>query len=339
MESLDTSRQVVAGIQNSIPPDYFLVPSYSIKHDNPTTNLVISRRSQNTQPPVFKIVHGDPVMVAISYAMADTASGANQAFSGGRVRIPFISAACKHRPAGSHPTDPPSYEQNLCKRSNLRLTLTTLRPDGPFTCLYPLSATSGIFSNKVMVNLGPGDNHESPKSAHHLPVVSVTPLRRPTVKGKGTIYSHEHEKNTMRETIRGALCICLYHNYDRVVIGDFGLGSVYSNPPQALAEIWRDLLLFDPVLRGQFAYVVFAFEDPTQSTTQCHWDKLLRIREYQRSRRLAAEGTCSASTRPTAEQSHSEPRAPTDVAIFLSVFHPDEIERVLQMPSPIRIAR
>ncbi|KAG6299289.1 hypothetical protein E4U09_008275 [Claviceps aff. purpurea] len=150
---------MAAGIKNSIPPDYFLVPSYSIKHDNPITDLVISRRTQSTQPPVFQIVQGDPVMVAISNAMADTASGgcgAYQAFSSGRVRVPFISAAHKHRPAGSHPNDPPSYEQNLCKRSNLRLTLTTLRPDGPFTCLYPISATSGIFSNKFVVNLGPG---------------------------------------------------------------------------------------------------------------------------------------------------------------------------------------
>ncbi|KAG6031069.1 hypothetical protein E4U40_007454 [Claviceps sp. LM458 group G5] len=334
MESSDTSRQVAAGIKSSIPPSYFLVPPYSVKYDNPTTDLVINRSTQSTRPPVFRIVAGDPVMVAISNAMADNtsqANQANQAVFGGRVRVPFISATCKHRPAGSHPSDPPSYEQRLCQGSNLRQTLTSLRPGG----FYPISATAGIFSNKVVVNLGPWDNSESPESPHHLPVVSVTPLRRPAVKGRGTIYSHEREKNTMRGTICGALRICLYHRYNRVVIGDFGLGSVYRNPPQALAEIWRDLLLFDPVLRGQFAYVVFAFEDPTQSTTQGHWDTLLQCRERDRGRRLAAEGTFSNFTSPmAAEGLHSESRAPTDMAVFQSVFHPDEIERVLQKPDP-----
>ncbi|KAG5959492.1 hypothetical protein E4U58_004971 [Claviceps cyperi] len=271
--------------------------------------------------------------------MADNTSGANQAVSSGRVRVPFISATYKYRPAGSHPGDSPSYEQRLCERSNLRQTLVTLRPGGPFTWLDPISAPSGIFSNKVVVNLGPYDHHESLESPHHLPVVSVTPLRGPAVKGVGTIYSHDHEKDTMRETICGALRICLYHNYkyNRVVIGDFGLGSVYRNPPKALAEIWRDLILFDPVLRGQFAYVIFAFEDPTQSTTltQGHWDRLLRSKEREWSRRrLAAEGTSSKSTSSTAEGSRSESPAPTDMAVFQSVFHPDEIERVLQMPDP-----
>ncbi|KAG6052944.1 hypothetical protein E4U17_005200 [Claviceps sp. LM77 group G4] len=333
MESSDTSRQVAAGIKSSIPPEFFLVPSYSIKYNNPTTDLVINRNTQSTRPPVFRIVAGDPVMVAISNAMADNTSQANQAVFGGRVRVPFISATSKRRAAGSHPGDPPSYEQRLCERSNLRQTLTSFRSDRPF---HPISATGGIFSNKVVVNLGPWNNSESVESPHHLPVVSVTPLRRPAVKGRGTIYSHEHEKNTMRGTICGALRICLYHRFNRVVIGDFGLGSVYRNPPQALAEIWRDVLLFDPVLRGQFAYVIFAFEDPTQSTTQGHWDTLLQCRERGRGRRLAAEGTSSnfTSNPMAAEDSHSESRAPTDMAVFQSVFHPHEIERVLQKPDP-----
>ncbi|KAG6126637.1 hypothetical protein E4U38_006830 [Claviceps purpurea] len=123
---------------------------------------------------------------------------------------------------------------------------------------------------------------------HQLRKLSVTPPRRPPVKEKGTIYSYERDENMMREKISGALRICLYHNYNQVVIGDFGLGSIYRNPPQELAEIWRDVLLFDPVFRGQFECVIIAFEDPTQSTAQYHLDKLLRSMERYRTRRLAA---------------------------------------------------
>ncbi|KAG6126638.1 hypothetical protein E4U38_006831 [Claviceps purpurea] len=335
MESSNTSRQVSAGIANFIPPNDPLVGSWSIKYDNPTKDLEIIRNTQSTRPPVFQVVAGDPVMVAISYAMADTTSEANRTVSGGRVRVPFISAAYRYRPAGIHPADPPSYEQDLCKRSNLRQTLTmSRRPDEPYTHYSPISATGGIFSDTVVVHRGPWHKYELLEPPHDLPVVSVAPLRRPPAIGRGSVYKNEEDKTKMREKICGALRICLYHNYDRVVIGDFGLGEGYRNPPKALAEIWRDLLLFDPVLRGQFAYVVFAFENPTQSTTQCHWDNLLRSKERRLSRRLAIEGTSSEYTSPTAEGSYIEPLAPTDMAVFQSVFHPHEIERVLQKPDP-----
>ncbi|KAG6054824.1 hypothetical protein E4U17_003423, partial [Claviceps sp. LM77 group G4] len=104
-------------------------------------------------------------------------------------------------------------------------------------------------------------------------------------------------------------------------IGHFGLGSIYHNPPEELAEIWRDLLMFDPVLRGQFEYVILAFEGPTQSTTHYHWDRLLRSKEREWSRRLAAGGISSEPNRPTAEQSHSSPPTPMDMAVFQFVFH------------------
>ncbi|KAG6108839.1 hypothetical protein E4U14_003465 [Claviceps sp. LM454 group G7] len=313
-----------------IPPN--VVPSCSIKYNNPTKDLEITRNTQSTKPPVIEVVAGDPVMAAISNAIDDTASEADQAGSGGRVRVAFISAAYRWQPAGFHPTDPPSYEQDLCQRSNLYQALTTPHPGEPSTVLYPISTTGGIFSQNVLVNTGPGDEYEALEPPSYLHVISVTPLRRPRVKDRGTIYtmySNECDANTMREKINGALRICLYHRCNRVVIGDFGLGSIYRNPPNELAEIWRDLLLLDPVLRGQFECVIFAFEDPTQSTTQYHWDGLLR---RNLKRRSTAEGTCSASTRTTAEYLHS--RAPTDMALFQSVFHPDEIERVLQTPDP-----
>ncbi|KAG5917577.1 hypothetical protein E4U61_002587 [Claviceps capensis] len=335
MESSNPSRQVAAGIANSIPPNEPLVGSYSIKYDNPTKDLKITRNTQSTRPPVFHVVTGDPVMVAISYAMTDTTSETNRTVSGRRVRVPFISAAYKNRPAGIHPADPPSYEQDLCKRSNLRQALTmSRRPNEPYTHHSPISATGGIFSDTVVVHRGPWPKYELLEPPHDLPIVSVAPLRRPLAIGRGTVYKNDEDKTKMREKICGALRICLYHNYDRVVIGDFGMGEGYRNPPQALAEIWRDLFLFDPILRGQFAYVVFAFENPTQSTIRYHWDNLLRSKERRLSRRLAIEGTSSEYTSSTVEESCIEPPAPTDMAVFQSVFHPNEIARVLRKPDP-----
>lgn len=43
-----------------------------------------------------------------------------------------------------------------------------------------------------------------------------------------------------------------------------------------MAEIWRDVFLFDPDLRGQFRYVIFAFEDTAQSTTRLILDEITK---------------------------------------------------------------
>ncbi|UKZ67132.1 uncharacterized protein TrAtP1_008295 [Trichoderma atroviride] len=123
----------------------------------------------------------------------------------------------------------------------------------------------------------------------------------------------------IREKIRGALRICLYNNYDRVVIGDFGLGNGYRNPPKELAEIWRDIFLFDPDLRGQFSYVVFVFEDPTQNTTRLIHEEMAK---------KDRKGSSITKTKVP----HG--LGATDMDIFGHTFDPEEIERVLCRPDP-----
>ncbi|KAG6071504.1 hypothetical protein E4U16_006066 [Claviceps sp. LM84 group G4] len=169
----------------------------------------------------------------------------------------------------------------------------------------------------------------------NLPVVSVPPKRRPAVKRNGTKYESKLDILDMIEKIHGALCICLSHNYYRIVIGDFGLGDGYHNPPQAVAEIWRDLLLFDPDICGQFKSVDFAFVDPMQSTTQWFRDERQKDNERRRICALANGGTSSTSTK-RARPLYSLP-APTDMAIFQSVFDKKEIERVMQ--EALRVGR
>ncbi|KAG5954360.1 hypothetical protein E4U56_007973 [Claviceps arundinis] len=118
-------------------------------------------------------------MAAISNSTADTTGEANEAISGRRLRVAFISAAYGYKPAGSFERDPPSYEQDLCKRSDLQQVLTTPHPSEPSTVLYAISATGGIFSQNVLVNTGPGHEYEALETPSYLHVISVTPVRRP----------------------------------------------------------------------------------------------------------------------------------------------------------------
>lgn len=262
-------------------------------------------------------------MKALTYAAMDTQQ--SEAMGGPRVRIPFICAANERRPGGDWETGCVGYEEKLCRRSNLSATLNTPWPNSPEPNNYPIPSQGGILSDAVVVCRGPHDRYDRLESWFDLPVVSVPPTRWPKLKDNGLKYSFAEEREMTRDKLRGALRICLYNGYDRVVIGDFGLGNGYRNPPQELAELWRDVLLFDPDLRGQFAYVVFVFEDPLQSTMRHIMDEITKKENKGKSR----TGSSSSSG---SSKSHSS--APADREIFEHVFSASEVDRVLRQPDP-----
>ncbi|KAG6129866.1 hypothetical protein E4U38_004797 [Claviceps purpurea] len=298
--------------ENLLPSGPPPVLSRPISYEGRPINF--TRHTQSTKPPKFRVVHDDPVKVALHYAKSG-------------IRVPFICAAHSSCPGSRHLDKRPTYEEDFCHRSNLWDTLTRTGPGTYVPRLYPISATGGILSDRVAVYLGlRGDNYEKLDPIPDLPVVSVPPVRKPEGRGNGTKYAYPQEELDMREKIRGALRICLHNNYNRVVIGDFGLGDGFHNPPHAVAEIWRDLLLFDPDICGQFESVDFVFVDPMQRTTQLFRDEKQKHNERRRARQAAKEGTSSTSTR----RAPSSQPAPTDMAIFESLFDEKEIERVVE---------
>jgi uncharacterized protein (TIGR02452 family) len=285
--------------------------------------LPIPRRTLSTRPPAFRVEAGDPVMRAIYCGVSE--SEANDAVGGPKVRVPFICAANERRPGGDWETGCSGYEEKLCRRSNLSATLSTPWPNTTPNN-YPIPSEGGLLSNSVVVYRGPHDRYELLEHWFDLPVVSVPPTRWPKLKEHGTKYSFSEERAMIRDKIRGALRICLFNNYDKVVIGDFGLGNGHRNPPQELAEIWRDVFLFDPDLRGQFTYVIFAFEDPHQSTTKLILDEMAK-KDGKSSARGKSRSDSSSSSR-----SHSH--CPSDMALFEYVFSESQIERALSKPDP-----
>ncbi|KAG8405778.1 hypothetical protein J3458_021711 [Metarhizium acridum] len=200
------------------------------------------------------------------------------------------------------------YEEKLCRRSNLSATLSSPWPNTQVPSNYPIPSTGGILSDAVVVCRGPHDHYERLERWYDLPVVSVPPTRWPKLKENGTMYSFAEERDMMREKIRGALRICLYNNYDRVVVGDFGLD-----------------------LRGQFAYVVFAFEDPSQSTTRFIWDEMARKDKKGASSKVKSRDNASA---PIGFSQGSSTNLATDMAIFQMALGHTEIARVLSARDP-----
>ncbi|KAJ4387679.1 hypothetical protein N0V93_008277 [Gnomoniopsis smithogilvyi] len=293
-------------------------PAYSYLFSQPlaiTQDQLPPRPMLNLNPPSFYVRDGDPVDFAACWSNANN-----------NAPVAFICAANEKRPGGDWETGVSGYEERLCRRSNLSSHLSTPKTN------YPLPAEGGLYSGRVVVFRGPHDRyeHRDPTEWHTLPVVSVVPTRWPKLKSNGTCYSFEGEYELAKAKLRAALTICVYNDIRTVVIGDFGLGGG-RNPPQAMAEMWREVLLWDPNLRGRIENVAFVFEDRNQSTMRLIMEELARKSRSGGS--SGSGGSSSSSSKGKGKPSSSSTASyPTDYQIFAHVFGDAEVTRVLTQP-------
>lgn len=131
----------------------------------------------------------------------------------------------------------------------------------------------------------------------------------------------------VKNKIRAALRICAFYEYTQLVVMDFGLGNSNRNPPVELGELWREVFLWDPDLRGRFEYVAFVFEDAYQSTTKLILDDIAKKSKGGSSSSKKSKSSSSSSS----GSSHS---SPSDFDIFQHVFSQGEIQRVLSRTDP-----
>ncbi|AEO59937.1 hypothetical protein MYCTH_2308648 [Thermothelomyces thermophilus ATCC 42464] len=305
-------------------------------YHQPLLQINFTDRPLDLSPPVFYVSVGDPVDTALNWVES------------ARCAIAFICAANDKRPGGDWETGVVGYEERLCRRSTLAACLATPADGSPANSHYPLPTCAGVLSQHVgesacsgnfsarLVNLphtvvfrGPHDRYEKLPTDQWraLPVVSVPPPRWPKLTQNGTKYSFADEREMVKEKMRGALRICAYNNYSTVVIGNFGLGNGYRNPPQELAELWREVCLYDPDLRGRIRCVAFVFEDPSQSTTQLILDDIAK-----KAKGGGSSSSGRSKTNGSSSSSSSPGGSPADVEIFSRVFDNAEIQRFLAQP-------
>ena len=172
-----------------------------------------------------------------------------------------------------------------------------------------------------------GAQYEKLESWATLPVVSVPPTRWPKLVPDGSKYSFSDERALVKDKIRGALRICAYKGHDTVVVsGDWGLGNGHRNPPRELAEVWREVLLYDPDLRGRIRQVAFVFEDASQCTAQM----IVAEMGKKDGKKGAAKG--KEGKGKTAASASCGLNLQKDAEIYAEVFGENEIRRVLEQP-------
>ncbi|RDW73661.1 hypothetical protein BP5796_07103 [Coleophoma crateriformis] len=248
----------------------------------------------------FAFYERDPVDVALDWYEADGNS------------IPVIMPANEKRPGGDWEAGVMSPEECLCRRSTLYGALTTPGPESGESSHYPIPAKAGIFSEKVVVfRSGPEKYSIWPmKDYKALPIISVVPVRRPKLDTSGKKYSFDDERELMREKIKTALRIAVFYRYPQIVIGSFGLGPGFRNPPLEVANMWKHALIDDPEFAGHFSDAVFAF-DPQDTGASSSSSS---------SKSKSKSGSSSKSS-----SSSSSSSAKSDLAVFEYVFKPANI--------------
>lgn len=170
----------------------------------------------------------------------------------------------------------------------------------------------------------------------------MVPTRWPKLQSNGTCYSFDDELDLVKKKLRAALTICVHQDIRSVVIGDFGLGSC-RNPPQALAEMWREVFLWDPSVRGRIENVAFVFEDRGQSTVRLILEEAVKKGRGSSSSSSSSGSSSSSSVKGKSKSKTSGASSssssgggagahPTDFDIFSYVFSSSEITRVLTQP-------
>ncbi|KAM0321933.1 hypothetical protein ACHAQA_009830 [Verticillium albo-atrum] len=304
-------------------------PSYSYLYPQPLVDLPIPRGPHiRSDLPNFHVYCDDPVNAALTWS--DTV-GAN---------VPFICSANEKRPGGDWETGVVGYEERLCRRSNLSATLSTPDPQSYCSSNYPIPIEGAIYSPCVVRFRHDQDRIESleVKDWRALPVVSMPPTRWPKLTDMGRKYSFAEERQLVMNKMRAALRICAYYQFQYVVIGDFGLGNGYRNPPRELAELWREVLLWDTDLRGQFLAILFVFEDEKQSTTKHILDDIAK-----KIKGGSGSGSGSGSSSKSRSKSGSSSKGSSsssssghksDYRIFREVFDDAEVARVRNQIDP-----
>jgi len=236
---------------------------------------------------------------------------------------------------------------------------------------YPIPIESGIWSPSVGKEAGFISSRPGSLSRHHeligalviyrekhdryekraphdwrpLAVCSVPPVRWPKLTQKGEKYSFADERDMVQNKMRAALGICIRNGCTRIVIGDWGLGNGYRNPPRELAELWRDTLLWAPGIRGQIEQVLFVFEDTSQSTARIIKDDLSKKSKHGSSSSSSSGGgggskgkskssSSSSSYSSSSSSSSSSSAQYTDFDIFKQTFDTSAIEAQFGHPNP-----
>ena len=162
-----------------------------------------------------------------------------------------------------------AQEENLCRRSNLILSLYQFSrarvceyPDLGLlehTDHYPMDERyGGIYSGVVTFFRGPeSDGSLLEETPYNIPVISVAALNGPRIGADGLMLPEE--TSITRDKMRTIFRIGMAGFHDSLVLSAMGCGA-FANPPAHIARLFHQVLEEDE-FKDKFKLIVFAILD------------------------------------------------------------------------------
>ena len=184
-------------------------------------------------------------------------------------RPAMLNLADLYTPGGLVEYGSGAQEENLCRRSNLILSLYQFSSKRirqyPFLGLtpreeqYPMDELNGgIYSGIVTFFRGPeSDGSQLEEKPYNIPVISVAALSNPRIGVDGMMLRRETEVTL--EKMRTIFRIGMANNHDSLVLSAMGCGA-FANPPAHIAKLFHQVIEEDE-FRNVFKLIDFAILD------------------------------------------------------------------------------
>lgn len=185
----------------------------------------------------------------------------------------ILNMASRLNPGGGVASGSGAQEEQLCRRSNLLLSLFPFcrRMVDTYPELklksrkgqYPLHPRyGGIYSPDVLFfRDGEAQGLEISGYPFKVAVISVAAIPHPELDAQGLMSNHDEALT--KDKIRTILRIGLEHRHDALVLGAFGCGA-FANPPAQIARLFH--VVFEEMeFKNQFDRVVFAILEDRNS--------------------------------------------------------------------------
>lgn len=181
----------------------------------------------------------------------------------------MLNLADLYTPGGLVEYGSGAQEENLCRRSNLILSLYQFSrariyeyPDLGLVKAkeqYPMDVRfGGVYSGKVAFFRGPESQGSMLEDKmYNIPVISVAAISGPQIMSDGMI--NPQEAAITLDKMRTIFRIGLDHNHDSLVLSAFGCGA-FANPPAHIAKLFHQVMEEDE-FRNWYRLIDFAILD------------------------------------------------------------------------------
>ena len=180
----------------------------------------------------------------------------------------MLNLADLYTPGGLVEYGSGAQEENLCRRSNLIVSLypfsaSRIRQYPDIGLIrkeeqYPMDERfGGIYSGIVTFFRGPESTGSQLEAPYNIPVISVAALSGPRIGADGLMYPEETAITL--EKMRTILRIGQANFHDSLVLSAMGCGA-FANPPAHIAKLFHQVIEEDE-FRNKFKLIDFAILD------------------------------------------------------------------------------